>query len=275
MYRRGVSRESMKGAANATFGAGGGLTKMYASSSTGGGGGSGGGGGGGSAPAPTGSSASAFSDVYKTALDRLSGGGMLLEANLADIEAGKQSAIARGEQNVVQSGLSGSTIMAGVPIAAEKAAGISRLKARGAAEEKYLSTLTSFANLAMQAEEGRLNRQASASNLQTSLASQERTATANRQAQGSSLYVPESERRSYGAGYDASGNWAGSGTPTAAPAPTSAEQYPSLYGSGGQLPSAPSLSEPAPTPYVSGQYTSGSMAGMTSAEIDRYRSAYN
>ena len=235
----GASRKGMKAQASATVGRSNLSTKFLSGTSGAGGGGvSRPAGGGGSVPAGGGSSAGAFSDVYQTALDRLSGGGMLLEANLADIEAGKQSAIARGEQSVVQSGLSGSTIMAGVPIAAEKAAGISRLKARGAAEEKYLTTLTSFANLAMQAEEGRLGRQATAANLQTSLSAQERMAAESRKVSGGSIYVPESERRTYGAGYDASGNWVGtSGTPT--PSANNAEQYPSLYGSGGQLTPTP------------------------------------
>ncbi len=221
---------------------------------TAGGGTAGGGGGGGGIN-------TSYKDAYSKILSRLEGGGKSLEGDLAGIEAGKAEAIARGEQNIVSSGLSGTTIMAGVPIAAEKTAGLQRLKARGTAEDKYLQALTSFAGLAFQAEEGRLNRAASLSR-QTS--------------GGGSTYIPESERRTYGAGYDAAGNWAGSGTPTSPSTTTSADgtnligsgyygdyrtktnnadQYPSLYGSGGQLPSAPNLA-PAPAPFDYTGYSS-------------------
>lgn len=224
------TRSQLEGAAARQFTGGGGVP----TGTSGGVGGTGGVGGGGSTSV---GSNTAFTDAYNKILARLESGGTSLEADLAEIEAGKRSAIAAGEQNVVSSGLSGTTIMAGVPIAAEKTAGLQRLRARGTAEDKYLQALTSFANLAFQAKEGELNRAASAKSQQVAIA--------NRPPTGSSMYVPESERQTYGAGYDASGNFVGTGGTSSSIARAGigsgyySEQYPSLYGQGGQLPPVP------------------------------------
>ncbi|MEE8208026.1 MAG: hypothetical protein V3T88_03605 [Nitrosomonadaceae bacterium] len=186
-------------------------------------------GGGGSIPTTStgGGTNTAYGDLYSSMLARLESGGLSLKADLATIEAGKRESIAAGEQNIVSSGLSGTTIMAGVPLAAEKTAGLQRLKARGTAEDKYLQALSNFANLAFQAEEGRLGRAATASNLQTSLTSRERTS-------GSSTYIPESERYAGGTG---PGVAYGSTSPTIYN--SNSEQFPTLYGQGGQLSDVP------------------------------------
>jgi hypothetical protein len=207
-------------------------------------GGGGAGGGGGSVPSIGGTTNvgtnTAYVDAYNKILARLEGGGAALEGDIADIEAGKKAAIAAGEQNIVSSGLSGTTVMAGVPIAAEATAARARLQARGEAENKYLTALSNFANLAFQAEEGRLSRQAGFKSQQMSIA--------NRPPTGSSIYVPESERYTFGAGYDTSGTFVGtSGQPsTVARGSIGAgyygnysSQYPNLYGQIGDQPPIP------------------------------------
>ena len=99
-----------------------------------------------------------FMAMYKQALQRLSTGGMSLEASLQEIEEGKKQAIAGGQQALVSGGLGGTTVMGGVPLQAEKIAGRQRLGARGRAEEKYLTTLASFAAFAQRGEEAQKQR---------------------------------------------------------------------------------------------------------------------
>ncbi len=163
-----------------------------------------------SAPAATstGGGGGSSSDLYQQALGRLAGGGLSLEADLAGIEAGKREAIGRGEQNLVSAGLSGTTIMGSVPLSAEKGASMARLSARGRAEEKYLAALTNFANLAFQAEQGKLGRESSMQQLQMQLGTQERLAEADRMYSGggggNAPYVPLSERTTSAYSYGAS-----------------------------------------------------------------------
>jgi len=97
--------------------------------------------------------------MYKQVLERLSTGGKTLEADLADIEAGKRSAIAGGQQSLIGAGLGGTTVTGAVPLAAEKTAGRARLRARGGAESRYTTALMSFANLAESARQRELDRQ--------------------------------------------------------------------------------------------------------------------
>lgn len=185
------------------------------------------GGGAGGATAITGGSD--IMDLYAQALERLSTGGLSLEASLADIEEGKKQAIARGQQSMVSGGLAGTTVMGGVPIAAEKVAGRARLGARGEAESKYLTTLASFAAFAQRAQEAGADRAAALQRLQLQLGTQERLAG---QTTGRAPYIPMSERTqkayTYGAGQ----------TPTAPVTmvsglgPTTqpyAQQFPSIY----------------------------------------------
>jgi hypothetical protein len=160
--------------------------------------------------------------------------------------------------------------MAGVPIAAEKGATMAKLRARGTAEDKYLSALSSFANLAFQAEEGRLGREQSRLNLQASLQSSERRASMG--GGGSSIYIPESERRTYGAGMTSSMS---TPAPAATPSINYSQQFPSLYGSGGQLPPAPDwTSGGSNQTWTSGGYTSTSLAGMSGEELQAYYDRY-
>lgn len=100
-----------------------------------------------------------FMAMYKQALERLSTGGMSLEASLQEIEEGKKQAIGRGQQTLVSGGLGGTTVMGGVPLQAEKIASRQRLGARGRAEEKYLTTLASFAAFAQRGEEAQKQRE--------------------------------------------------------------------------------------------------------------------
>ena len=96
--------------------------------------------------------------MYKEALQRLSTGGMSLEASLQEIEQGKKQAIAGGQQALVSGGLGGTTVMSGVPLQAEKIAARQRLGARGGAERTYLTTLASFAAFAQRGEEAQKQR---------------------------------------------------------------------------------------------------------------------
>lgn len=145
----------------------------------------GGQGGGGGVSAPTGGAGgstavaggSDIMNLYTQALQRLSTGGMSLEASLADIEEGKRQAIARGQQSLVSGGLAGTTVMGGVPVAAEKTAGRARLAARGEAESKYLTTLASYAAFAQRAQESAKDRASALQRLQLQIGAQERMAT--------------------------------------------------------------------------------------------------
>ena len=233
-----------------------------------GGGGGGGGGGttrvgsaGGTTVSGTGGTGGSYADIYSKILTRLEGGGASLEADIAGIEAGKAEAIARGEQNIISAGLSGTTVMAGVPIAAERGASLARLKARGEAESKYLTALSNFANLAFQAEESRLGREQSRLNLQAQLESSER-----RSSMGGTTIWPEAPVG--GPGYMASR------TPTAIPTTAKySDQFPSLYGQGGQLPPAPDWTGGGVTSYT-GSYSGTSLAAMSQSELEAFYSKY-
>lgn len=164
------------------------------------------------APSPGGATAvtggSGIMDLYAKALERLSTGGLSLEASLADIEEGKKQAIGRGQQALVSGGLAGTTVMGGVPIAAEKAAGRARLGARGEAESKYLTTLASYAAFAQRAQESAAERSAAMERLQMQISSQERMTEWGMQERETARtptfigagQIPESERYAGGGG---------------------------------------------------------------------------
>jgi len=176
-----------------------------------------------------------FTELYRQALSRLETGGKTLEADLADIEAGKKAAIARGQQTLVSGGLAGTTVMGAVPLSAEKTAGRARLRARGMAESKYQTALMSFANIAEAARQAKLDREAAMQRLQTQVSATGRQAELGRiAATGTTQYGITSTYGQYkpmgqfleefrvgggGGGY--------------------AEQFPSLYGTMGEQ--APSL----------------------------------
>lgn len=170
-------------------------------------------------------------DLYTKALERLSTGGLSLEASLADIAEGKRQAIARGQQSLVSGGLSGTTVMGGVPVAAEKTAGRARLAARGEAESKYLTTLASFAAFAQRAQEAKADRAAALQRLQMQLGTQERLAAQNRPP---APYIPESERTQEAYTYGASLEPSPERIMVSGLGPTSAarysNQFPSIYG---------------------------------------------
>jgi len=183
-------------------------------------------GGAGGATAVTGGSD--IMSLYAAALERLSGGGLALEASLADIEEGKKQAIAGGQQALVSGGLGGTTVMGGVPIQAEKTAGRARLAARGEAESKYLTTLASYAAFAQRAQEAAAERSAAMQRLQMQISSQERMATQNAPAPE---YIPESERYqgAYTYGASLSPNVPRT-TTSAGPTTAYSQQFPSIYG---------------------------------------------
>ena len=172
-------------------------------------------------------------DLYAQTLGRLSTGGLSLEASLADIEEGKRQAIARGQQSLVSGGLAGTTVMGGVPVAAEKTAGRARLAARGEAESKYLTTLASFAAFSQRAQEASADRAAALQRLKLQLGTQEKLAA---QAGGGGFAPPESMvgGPAYMAMY---GYSTPTTTPTSTPQPPGAgyygnyaQQFPSIYG---------------------------------------------
>ena len=228
-----------------------------------------------SAPATTGAGGatavaggSDIMDLYTAALERLSTGGMALEASLADIEEGKKQAIARGQQSLVSGGLAGTTVMGGVPIAAEKVAGRARLGARGEAESKYLTTLASYAAFAQRAQLASADRAAALQRLQLQLGTQERMAG---QSRGGGVVAGQSEvgGPSYTAMY---GGGMAPSTPTTMVSglgPTTqrySQQFPSIYNQGEteeQTPNWTSGSAPGGPTYMRG-------AGYSESEIARY-----
>lgn len=133
--------------------------------------------------------------MYRQALERLSGGGAMLESSLADIEAGKKEAIGAGQQALVSSGIAGTTMMGGVPIQAEKGAGRARLAARGQVEQLRLQTLASYAGLAQQAKLASAERQAAQQRLQTQLTAQTKQTTAAREAETKRIRQLATEQR--------------------------------------------------------------------------------
>lgn len=204
-------------------------------------GGGGGGAGAGGATAVTGGSD--IMDLYTKALERLSTGGLSLEASLADIAEGKRQAIARGQQSLVSGGLSGTTVMGGVPVAAEKTAGRARLAARGEAESKYLTTLASFAAFAQRAQEAAADRAAALQRLKLQLGTQERLATQSRlssermtELSRPTQYIPESERTQEAYTYGASLEPSPERIMVSGLGPTTAARYssrfPSIYEQG-------------------------------------------
>lgn len=169
--------------------------------------------------------------MYRQVLSRLEGGGKTLEADLADIEAGKRSAIAGGQQSLIGAGLGGTTVTGAVPLAAEKTAGRARLRARGGAESRYMTALMSFANLAEASRQAELNRQMG---YKTSLMGAQTQLQMAGMPAGGTRQAPV---RTYGGTYGAASfpdmfsisgeGGAGGGY---------AQQFPSLYNQGAQVP---------------------------------------
>lgn len=171
-----------------------------------------------------------FTEMYQQMLSRLEGGGKTLEADLADIEAGKKGAIAGGQQALVSGGLAGTTVMGAVPLSAEKTAGRARLRARGAAESRYATTMMSFANLSEAARQAELNRKAA---LQRTVVGAQTSLQMAGQPVGGTMQSPV---RTYG------GTFGASSFPDMFSIPGEqnyAQQFPSLYDTTG--PSAPSM----------------------------------
>lgn len=112
---------------------------------------------------------SLFGDVIK----RLSGGGDFLKSAYADIATGKRRGMATAGQNLVSSGLSGTTMRAGIPIAAEEVAGRARLGARSEAESRYTNVMSQFAHLGEASRQAELERRAGMERTKTLAQSQE------------------------------------------------------------------------------------------------------
>ena len=133
--------------------------------------------------------------MYKQALEGLAGGGAMLESSLADIETGKREAIGAGQQALVSAGLGGTTMMAGVPIQAEKGAGRTRLAARGQVEQLRLQTLASYAGLAQQAKLASAEREAALTRLNKQISAQEEGITATQKAEKERLQTQIAAQR--------------------------------------------------------------------------------
>lgn len=201
-----------------------------------------------------------FMAMYKQALERLSTGGMSLEASLQEIEEGKIQAISRGQQSLVSGGLAGATVMGGVPLQAEKIAAGQRLGARGRAEETYLTTLASYAAFAQRAQEAQSEREAAMERLQTQIDAQEKGATTEQKAASQRLQTQiAAERRATtlstmrsGVGRTSpfgqpsaftSGGVGSSVAPAGADAGGYADQFPSIYDQGGMGESIPNWTD--------------------------------
>lgn len=186
-----------------------------------------------------------FTELYKQALARLEGGGRTLEADLADIEAGKRGAIAGGQQALISGGLGGTTVTSAVPLAAEKTAGRARLRARGGAESKYLTALMSFANLAEASRQAGLGREAAKERTTMGIQSAERLGLLGAQTRERMAGLPvggttQAPIRTRGGTYGASSFPDMFSIPGERPmGGGQAQQFPSLYGQAGQP--APSL----------------------------------
>lgn len=166
-----------------------------------------------------------YTELYKQVLSRLEGGGKTLEADLADIEAGKRQAVAGGQQALVSGGLGGTTVMGAVPLSAEKTAGRARLRARGAAEGKYMTAMMSFASLAERSRQATLEREAAMQRLRTQIGATGRQAELGRiAATGTTQYgttagTPQKSLSQFMSEFDVR-NRGGDGY---------ADQFPSLY----------------------------------------------
>jgi len=101
-----------------------------------------------------------YKQLFQGLRNRLSTGGQFLQSSLADIAAGKRRGISSAMQGLVSSGLSGTTVRAGIPIAAEEVAGRARLAARGAAEQQYAGITSQFAHLGEASRQAALERAA-------------------------------------------------------------------------------------------------------------------
>jgi hypothetical protein len=168
--------------------------------------------------------------LYESVIKRLEGGGIALQADLADIEAGKESAVSTGQANLIQGGLGGTTVMGAVPLAAEKTAVRSRMRARGSAEEKYMQAVISFAHLAESSKQQELNRQAGR---QSDLLNAQTRLQMGGLPTGGTMSSPV---RTYGGTYGASSFPDMFSIPGERPMGSSggsSSQYPSLYNTGG------------------------------------------
>jgi hypothetical protein len=74
--------------------------------------------------------------TYGDIIGRLEEGGAFKEAGLADIERTKTRAIGAGTQQMISSGLYGTTTAASIPVRAEAEAGVSRLKLEDILEQR-------------------------------------------------------------------------------------------------------------------------------------------
>lgn len=74
--------------------------------------------------------------TYDELISRSEGGGALRTAGLADIERGKTQAIGAGTQQMISSGLYGTTTAASIPVQAENQASLQRLKLEDLLEQR-------------------------------------------------------------------------------------------------------------------------------------------
>jgi len=205
-----------------------------------------------------------FMALYKGALEKLSTGGMSLQAGLQGIEEGKKQAIAGGSQALVSSSLSTTTNLAGIPLQAEKNAATQRLAVRGQAEQTYLSTLASFANFAQRSQESELDRKAAL----------ERQNIATQGQLGAAQWGFAASKSGGGGGgselgktFGIGSNWGKSGGDTSTSSVSNADNFPTLYGNNGLNISVPSLmGEPEETEPATGSVPYGSRTGPTMEE---------
>jgi len=149
-------------------------------------------------------------------------------------------------QNLVSSGLSGTTIRAGIPIAAEEVAGRARLAARGDAESRLTSATSQFAHLGEAARQAELERRAGME--RTAMLSQSQEAMQMRGIQtAGGGYTPTSQ---------AMGGMTGSRTPI----PSSSGSMGGIGGIGGQ--SVPDWMGGGSTGYPGGQSAADVRAGI-------------
>lgn len=187
-----------------------------------------------------------YAEIFQQILEQLKPGGVMEQAQLADIKTGKKRAIAKAKGGLISSGLGGTTLMGAAPIAAEEGAARSRLAVKAAGTKAYTGALGQFAALTEQTRQRQLDREATRSNLELSLsepysqrvAAQNAMTLAANPASGITSLPGRNLPMSGGVSGGASG---GLPSATGGYGQPSAQTMPSLYGGGGDVGAAPDL----------------------------------
>lgn len=179
-----------------------------------------------------------YAEIFKQILEQLKPGGVMEQAQLADIKTGKKRAISKAKGGLISSGLSGTTLMGAAPIAAEEGAARSRLAVKAAGTQAYTGALGQFAALTEQSRQAELERAAAMDRTRLLLQSQEaqqmRGIQAGQQTTGLDVFgKPMAGSLAETQAAYMKSQMTGTGGATAGGATPSAQSFPSLYGGKG------------------------------------------